>query len=209
MKKITLITLLILIIDQSIKFYIKTHFRIGESFPIISIFKILFVENPGMAFGIYIGHGYLYKIILTNLRLFICIFIFIWIYKNIKNNNSNKFIIPVSMIFAGAIGNIIDSMFYGMIFDKGMYYSNILNKWINYYGISKLSSNGYSFFMGGCVVDMICIKNIIIPKFIPIIGDNSFELFNHIFNIADISISFGIVMLIIFFNKKNKNYFTF
>lgn len=210
MKKVTLITLLILIIDQSLKIYIKTHFKIGDTFPIIGIFKILFVENPGMAFGIYIGNGFLYKIILTNLRLFICIYIFIWIYKNIKKNKSKYLIISLSMILAGATSNIIDNMFYGIIFDKGMYYSNYFNEWRNYYGISSFSSKGYSFFMGGCVVDMISIKKILIPTYIPIFGGKFLNLFNPIFNIADISISFGIGIIVLFYKKIfTKNSYSF
>lgn len=202
MKKFIFITLLIIIIDQCLKIYIKTHFKIGDSFPIIGILEMFFVENPGMAFGIYIVNGYLNQIIITSLRIIICIIFFTWTYKNIKKNKSNYFIISVSMIFAGAISNIIDNIFYGMIFDRGMYYSNYLNKWINYYGISKLTNNSYSFFMRGCVVDMISIslKNIIIPKWVPIIGGKYFDMFKPIFNIADISITFGTLLII--FNKK-------
>lgn len=202
MKKFFIITFLVLLIDQSLKIYIKTHFKLGENVYIFGILEFLFIENPGMAYGWSLYSGYLGKIILSIIRLFFSIFILIWTNNHIRKGATNYFIIPISLIFAGAIGNLIDNIFYGLIFDTGTIFSKNLNTWISYPGISKLNiHNGYSFFMGGCVVDMISFKGISVPSWIPILGGYNFNGLYPIFNIADTSITIGILLLCYFFKQ--------
>lgn len=204
MKKILIITSFILLIDQGVKIYIKTHFKIGEIFSIFGFLEFLFIENPGMAYGINLYSGYNGKIILSLIRFFFSLFILIWANKNIVRGASHYFIIPISLIFAGAVGNLLDNLFYGLIFDKGTTFSKQLNTWISYQGISKLNinfNNGYSFFMGGCVVDMISFSTIYCPKWIPFLGGENLNFLNPIFNIADISIVTGIILLSFSFKK--------
>lgn len=202
MKKFFIISFLILLIDQSLKFYIKTHFKIGESLSIFGFLEFLFVENPGMAYGIKLYSGYQGKIILSLIRFFFSIYILLWTNDHIKKGASYYFLIPISLIFSGAVGNLIDNIFYGLIFDKGTIFSQKLNTWISYPGISKLTfKNGYSFILGGCVVDMISFSNFHFPKWMPFIGEKNLYIFNSIFNIADTSITLGILLLSFFFNK--------
>lgn len=189
---------MILLIDQGLKIYIKTHFKIGESFSIFGFLEFLFTENPGMAYGMNLYSGYKGKIILSLIRFFFSLFILIWAHNHIVKGASYNFIIPISLIFAGAIGNLIDNIFYGLIFDTGTIFSKQLNSWIPYQGISKLIinfSHGYSFIMGGCVVDMISFSTFYFPKWIPFLGGKSLAFLNPIFNIADISIVLGILLL--------------
>ena len=156
MKKIALITLIILFIDQASKFYIKTHFNLGESVPVFPGFKLTFVENPGMAYGFHFG-GLLGKYFLVIVRIALIGFMIYLFSKWLKEGQSNYLIIPMAIIFAGAIGNLIDGMFYGMLFDSGTVYDESIERWIDYGGISKVVEfgSGYSTFMKGCVVDML------------------------------------------------------
>ncbi|WGH27301.1 MAG: signal peptidase II [Candidatus Bostrichicola ureolyticus] len=202
MKKFILITLIIILIDQSLKIYVKTHLKLGDNIYIFPWLKIFFIENPGMAYGYNLG-GYIGKIILNIIRL-----IFISIYLlNIKKITKfkKKLIIPISLILAGAIGNTIDSTLYGLIFNTGTIYDPICNKWIGYTGLSKLAtpSYSYSFFMGGCVVDIFKLTLINTYINIPFFGRKHFEIFKPIFNVADLSIFIGInILFFLFFFKK-------
>src|SRR5690606_7330476 len=114
-KKASLIIILILLIDQISKFYIKTNFILGEEIKVFDWFSILFVENEGMAWGTKIPGEY-GKLLLTLFRLVAIVGIGYWLWDSVKNNGSKILIIAISFIFAGAMGNIIDSVFYGMIF---------------------------------------------------------------------------------------------
>lgn len=207
MKKFIIITLTIIVIDQIIKIYVKTHFNLGSTFLILPYLEFCFVENPGMACGLYLINGYKGKIILSFIRICIIIYIIKFIYKKYKYNIKNNFLIPISLILAGSFSNILDNLFYGLIFDSGMIFSSYFNKWIPYYGISHFNIyKGYSFFMGGAVVDMIAlsIKHLYIPEYIPFIGGYNIYNFKSIFNIADISIFVGSILIIFFHKKYNK-----
>lgn len=203
MKKIAFITFLVLLIDQASKIYVKTHFNINESINVFGLdwWKITFVENPGMAYGIQFG-GLLGKYLLVVLRVFLIggmIFLF---KKWLKEGASNFLIIPMSIIFAGAIGNLIDGMFYGMIFDSGSFYDPTYNTWIGYSGVSNLVpfGQGYSHFMKGCVVDMFHF-----PMFSFDLFGRHFEFFSYIFNVADAAITIGAIFILLFRKKAFPN----
>lgn len=177
MKKIhfILIIICIILIDQGLKLYIKTNYYYGEDRQVLGeFFKLQFVENPGMAYGMKFG-GDWGKVVLTLFRLIAVIYGVFFISKIIRKKYHSGFIICVCLIFAGALGNLIDSCFYGLIFDNGIgdYHSS--------QSISKLSTNGYGKFLHGYVVDMF-----------------SFKFFEPIFNVADASISVGVFLLILF-----------
>lgn len=206
MKKIIAITILILLIDQFSKIYIKTHFYLGESVNVfgLSWFKLTFVENPGMAYGLHFG-GLWGKYTLIILRIILAVGMVMLFKKWLKEGASNYLIIPMAMIFAGAIGNVFDGIFYGIIFDSGTFYDAASGRWIDYSGVSKLTAfgHGYSDLMKGCVVDMLHfpLVDTTWPDWVPIFGGNRIEFFKYIFNVADSSITVGALFLY-FFRKK-------
>lgn len=209
MKKILAITFLVLLIDQASKIYIKTHFELNESVPVIEgFFNKTFVENPGMAYGFHFG-GIIGKYFLVILRIFLIGGMVYMFKKWIKEGASNYLLIPMAIIFAGAIGNLIDGMFYGMIFDSGTVYDATTDRWIGYGGVSKFVpfGHGYSTFMKGCVVDMLHFPVVdwYVPDSWPIIGGKHIEFFKYIFNVADSAITVGAAFLLIFRRKAFPN----
>ncbi|AQW90389.1 lipoprotein signal peptidase [Elizabethkingia anophelis] len=206
MKKIVLITLLVLFIDQASKIYIKTHFHLGESVDVFKWFKLAFVENPGMAYGLHFG-GAIGKYALSLVRIALVIGIIVMFKKWLKEGASNYLIIPMSMIFAGAIGNLIDGMFYGLLFDTGTIFESSIGRWVGYDGISKLGGGGYASFMNGCVVDMLYFPLFKFnwPTWVPGIGGTEFEFFRPVFNIADSAITVGAAIILIFKKKAFPN----
>jgi signal peptidase II len=192
---------LIILIDQALKIWIKTNHETGEVERIFGMnwFRLHFIENPGMAWGWKFGNenG---KMILTLFRLAAVIFGTWYLGRLVSHHYKRGFIICASLIYAGALGNLIDSMFYGMFFDKGLHYDAVLNEYVSYSGIAEFSSNGYSSFLHGSVVDMLYFPMFEgnFPKWFPWIGGDDFEFFGPIFNIADASISVGVITLLIF-----------
>lgn len=208
MKKILAITFLILLIDQASKIYVKTHFNLDDSISVLPGFKLTFVENPGMAYGLHFG-GVIGKYFLVIVRVFL-IGGMVYLFKKwLERGESNYLLIPMAIIFAGAIGNLIDGMFYGLIFDSGTVYDASIDRWIGYGGISKLTpiGHGYSTFMKGCVVDMLHFPMVDwnVPESWPLIGGKHIEFFKYIFNVADSAITVGAAFLLIFRKKAFPN----
>ncbi|MEI7487731.1 MAG: lipoprotein signal peptidase [Chryseobacterium sp.] len=208
MKKIALITFLILLIDQASKIYVKTHFNLDDSVSVLPGFKLTFVENPGMAYGLHFG-GVIGKYFLVILRVFLIGGMVYMFKKWLQQGASNYLIIPMAIIFAGAIGNLIDGMFYGLLFDSGTVYDPSIDRWIGYGGISKLVpiGQGYSTFMRGCVVDMLHFPLVDwnVPESVPLIGGKHLEFFKYICNVADSAITVGAVLLLVFRKKAFPN----
>lgn len=192
LKKAYFLIFIILLVDQISKIYIKTHFVLGEEVTVFSWFKILFIENEGMAWGTQIPGQY-GKLILTSFRILAVIGIGYWLWESVKKQSSNFLIVAIALILAGAFGNIIDSVFYGRMFDS------------SYRNVATLFSNQpYGTYFHGKVVDMLYfpfVEDYILPEWLPIWGGQSFTFFNAIFNIADMAISTGVGILIVF-NKK-------
>jgi len=195
-----LLIALIILTDQALKIWIKTNYPFG---PVTNVFgqkwfELYFIENKGMAWGWEFG-GDWGKMLLTLFRLGAVIFGTWYLGRIVKQGYSKGFIICASLIYAGALGNLIDSMFYGMIFEESSY---------SY--VSKMfPAHGYAGFLHGRVVDMLHFPLIrsTYPSWVPFIGGEDFEFFSPIFNIADASISVGVITLFIFqkrlFKKQN------
>lgn len=191
----------IIIVDQALKIWIKTTHPTGEVMRVFGMdwFRLHFIENPGMAWGWKFGNE-TGKVILTLFRLAAVIFGTWYLGRIVKQQYRRGFIVCAALIYAGALGNLIDSMFYGMIFDKGLTYDPAISDYLQYSGVAQFSSNGYSSFLHGSVVDMLYFPMFRghFPSWFPIVGGDDFEFFSAIFNIADASISVGVVTLLLF-----------
>lgn len=195
-----LLILVILTVDQVFKFWIKTHMSIGDEIRVLGRWFILhFTENPGMAFGMRFW-GIWGKMALSLFRLAAIVAIAIYIHRLIKHNARPGLVLGVSLILAGAIGNIIDSAFYGLIFDTGTTYNAQHGEWMMYDGVSKANFTGYAGFLKGCVVDMLYfpIIDTTYPSWVPIVGGQPLIFFRPVFNIADSAITTGVFYLLIF-----------
>jgi signal peptidase II len=191
LKKSISLIIIILVIDQISKIYIKTNFLYGEEVVVFDWFRIHFIENNGMAWGAEFG-GRTGKLFLTIFRLFAITGIGYWLYNSIKNKAHTVLLVAISLIFAGAMGNIIDSVFYGVIFDTPYNATATL-----------FAEKPYGDLFFGKVVDMLYfpIWSGDLPSWLPIWGGKPFTFFNAIFNVADSAISIGVGILILF-NKK-------
>lgn len=195
-----IIIALIVIADQALKYYIKTNFHLNSSHEVLGkSFQLYFVENPGMAYGWKFG-GDWGKVALTIFRLLAVIFGTWYLGRIIRQKYHKGFLFCAALVYAGALGNLIDSCFYGMIFDKGMVFDQHLNDYIGYEGLAKLSKNGYASFLHGNVVDMLYFPVIKghFPSWFPVWGGQPFEFFRPIFNLADASISTGVISILVF-----------
>lgn len=193
-QKAILTITLILIVDQVLKFIIKTNMYLYQDIPVFgNWFIIKFIENNGMAFGIDIPGNY-GKMILSLFRMAAVIGIGFYLYHLIKIKVHTGLIITVSMVMAGAIGNIVDSLFYGMIFSESTPFS---------LAVLFPEDGGYSSFLHGKVVDMFYFPVIRgnYPSWLPFLGGQSFEFFRPVFNIADSSITCGVTAILIFQKK--------
>lgn len=184
------VIVLILLVDQISKIWVKTHMGLYDVINVTSWFKIYFVENNGMAFGIEaIG-----KLFLSVFRIIAVAGIIYYLHKIVKENYKGGFIACIALILAGASGNIIDSVFYGSIFEAS--YQGHVASFVPF-------GEGYSSLLHGKVVDMLYFPLIegSFPNWIPIIGGKDFLFFRFIFNIADSAITVGVTLLLIFYRK--------
>lgn len=190
MKKIFFTSFILIILDQILKIWIKTHFFLGEEYQVFNWFIIHFTENNGMAFGMEFG-GYTGKTILTLFRIIVVGLGIKYVFDLVKKRLSNGALIALGLIIGGAIGNIIDSSFYGIIFNES--YNNVAS--------FMPESGGYSSFLHGKVVDMFYfpLMNSHFPSWLPIWGGEHFIFFRPVFNIADAGISVGIFMILLFY----------
>ena len=183
------IVILLLLLDQILKIWIKTHLELHESIEITPWFYLCFTENPGMAFGIEV----IGKLFLSIFRIVAVGFIGYYLYSLVKKNYPFGFIACISLILAGAIGNIIDSIFYGVIFDH------------SYGQVATLfpEGGGYAGWLHGKVVDMFYFPLIETawPDWLPIWGGQEFVFFRPIFNLADSAICVGVFLLLIFYRN--------
>lgn len=193
---VLLVVLAVLIIDQAVKIWVKTSMVYGEEFGILGLdwARIHFVENEGMAFGITLG-GTFGKLALSLFRILAVFFLIYLIRSLIRAKESTGLLISFSLILAGAIGNILDSAFYGLIFSASLYHG----------GLAELfpEGGGYAPFLYGKVVDMLYfpIIDTRLPDWFPFWGGERFQFFKPVFNIADTAISTGVISLLLFHRK--------
>ena len=185
------IVIAILIIDQLIKIWVKTSMHLHESIHITDWFYITFIENMGMAFGMQIGS----KILLSMFRMVAIAVLSYYIWQQIRKNVRMGYLVCLAMILAGAAGNLIDCMFYGLCFTSS---SEFYTSYLVPFG------SGYAPFLMGKVVDMFYFPLIETdwPQWMPFVGGDHFVFFSPVFNFADASISVGVVLLLLFYRKE-------
>jgi signal peptidase II len=192
-RTVVIIILAIIVVDQALKIWVKTSMHYGQQINLLGDWlRLFFIENEGMAWGWKFG-GDWGKLTLTIFRLVAVVFGVFYIGSIVRKKYHRGFIICVAMIFAGALGNLIDSMFYGLIFsrsDDGLPLATMFPP-----------GGGYASFLHGKVVDMIyapIIENKVLPSWVPFWGGERFTFFSPIFNIADASISAGVIVILLF-----------
>lgn len=187
-----LLVLLLIVIDQVIKIWVKTHMQLGDSIRVTDWWFISFIENNGMAYGM----SFIYKPLLTLFRIVACSAIGYYIYKVVKHGNAKiGYIICLSMILAGAAGNIFDCLFYGQIFTVSTPYN--ISEFVPF-------GQGYAPLLQGKVVDMFYFPLIVTtwPDWVPLYGGRDYIFFSPVFNFADSCISVGVVALILFYRHQ-------
>ena len=185
------IVLAVLVIDQVIKIWVKTHMMLHEQIEVLSGFKIVFIENNGMAYGMEIGS----KLVLSIFRIIAIAFLGWYIAQQVRKQARWGYIICLAMIMAGAAGNIFDSMFYGLIFNAS---SEFYTSYFVPFG------TGYAPFLMGKVVDMFYfpIIDTYWPQWMPFVGGDHFIFFSPVFNFADACISVGVIVLLLFYRRE-------
>ena len=186
-----LIVVAILVIDQVIKIWVKTHMTLHEQIEIFSWFKIVFIENNGMAYGMEIGS----KLVLSLFRVVAVSVLGYYIAQQVRKQARYGYLIYLSMVMAGAAGNIFDSMFYGLIFNAS---SEFYTSYFVPFG------TGYASFLMGKVVDMFYFPLIVTtwPDWVPMFGGQPYVFFSPVFNFADASISVSVVLVLLFYRKE-------
>ena len=183
-----IIIIAVLLVDQLTKIWVKTHMHLHECIDITGWFKILFVENNGMAYGMELLGG---KLVLSLFRIVAISVLAYYLYKEVKSNANRLYVACVAMVWAGAVGNLIDSVFYGMIFNAASPF------YVSYF---VPFGQGYAPMLMGKVVDMLHFPLIEThyPEWVPWVGGNEFVFFSPVFNVADACISVGFVMALLF-----------
>lgn len=186
-----IILLSILIVDQVSKILVKTNMTLHESIEIFSWFKIMFIENNGMAYGMELGS----KLLLSLMRFVLIAILVQYVLRELRNNSRWGYIVCLVMIVAGAVGNMIDGMFYGVVFDASTPYT--VSTFVE-------PGEGYSSFLYGKVVDMLYfpIIDTVLPDWVPFYGGEPYVFFSPVFNIADSSISVAVALLLLFYRKE-------
>lgn len=184
------VVILLLIVDQLSKIWVKTHMGLYDTIHITEWFKIYFVENNGMAFGIEAGG----KLFLSLFRIIAVVLIIFYLHRLLKLNYKSGFIVCISLILAGAAGNIIDSIFYGVIFEAS--YPGHVASFVPW-------GEGYTTLLHGKVVDMFYFPLFsgTYPDWMPFVGGEDFLFFRFIFNVADSAITIGVILLLLFYRK--------
>ena len=187
----TLIIVAILLIDQAIKIWVKTSMTLHESIRVTDWFYITYIEDMGMAFGMQLGS----KIVLSLFRVVAIGVLGYYIWQQVKRNARTGYIVCLSLVLAGAAGNLIDCMFYGMIFNESSPY--YLSYFVDF-------GTGYAPFLMGKVVDMFYFPLIETdwPTWMPFVGGQHFVFFSPVFNFADASISVSVVLLLLFYREE-------
>ena len=186
-----LIIVAILLIDQAIKIWVKTSMTLHESIHITDWFYISFIENNGMAFGMQLGS----KIVLSLFRVAAIAALGYYIWLEVGRKARTGYLVCLSMVLAGAAGNLIDCMFYGLVFNNS---SEFYQSYFVSFG------TGYAPFLMGKVVDMFYFPLIETdwPQWMPFVGGDHFIFFSPVFNFADASISVGVVLLLLFYRQE-------
>ena len=187
----TLIVFAILLIDQAIKIWVKTSMMLHESIHVTDWFYITFIENMGMAFGMQLGS----KIVLSLFRVFAISALTYYIWLEVRRKSRTGYIVCLAMVLAGALGNLIDCLFYGMVFCESSPF------YVSYF---VPFGTGYAPLLMGKVVDMFYFPLIETewPLWMPFVGGEHFVFFSPVFNFADASISVSVVLLLLFYRKE-------
>ncbi len=206
LKKSYALVLLILLVDQCSKIYVKTHFLYQEQIEVFSWFRLLFIENKGAAWGTQLSDFLpvteeMAKLVLTLFRIVAIVGIAIWMARSAHSKQRSILLsTSIALIFAGALGNLIDSVFYGKLFTESIPYRLAEFAW-------NAPKGGYEDFFYGRVVDLFYFPIIDTqwPDWMPGIGGRSFRFFEPVFNVADSAISIGVFILIAFNKRVFKN----